>query len=78
MRSNGTNGDSKESLAISNSKSNPSNKQFETLKAILSKPSESRSTYELRTVLTPLMADIGFFKERKLKLQDITEVCSGL
>ena len=24
------------------------------------------------------MADNGFFKERKLKLQDITEVCSGL
>lgn len=37
-----------------------------------------RSTYELRTVLAPLMADNGFFKERKLKPQDITEVCSGL
>ena len=53
-------------------------KQFKLIKNILSKPAEQRSTYELRTVLTPLMADIAFFKERKLKPHDIQEVCVGL
>ena len=42
-------------------------KRLDTIKQLLSKPAEQRSTYEIRTLLTPLMADIGFFKERKLK-----------
>lgn len=48
------------------------------IKQILSKPAEQRSTYELKNLLVPLMADISFFKERKLKTPDLNEVCGGL
>lgn len=54
------------------------NKKFQQIKSILTKPSEQRSSYELRTVLAPLMADISFFKKRKLKQHEINEVCNGL
>ena len=47
--------------------SNNALRHFDSIKQILSKPAENRTTYELRTVLTPLMADIQFFKERKMK-----------
>ena len=51
---------------------------FDFIKYILSKPPDQRSTFELKTMLTPLMADIAFFKERKLKLQEMVEICGGL
>ena len=51
--------------------------QLETSKNILSKPQDQRNTHDLRT-LVPLMLGIKFFKERKLKDREITEICSGL
>ena len=51
--------------------------QLETIKNILSKPQDQRNTHDLRT-LVPLMLGIKFFKERKLKDREITEICSGL
>ena len=42
------------------------------------KPADQRSATELRTVLTPLMANIDFFKALKLKPQEMNEVCGGL
>ena len=51
--------------------------QFSVIKAILSKPPEQRSTFELRT-MAPLLGNIGFFKKRKLKPQEMNEVCYGL
>ena len=52
-------------------------RQFQSMKTILSKPAEQRSTYELRN-LVPLIADIAYFKELKLKPYELNEVCSGL
>ena len=73
---------SKENSKLSNkntaSKSQQRPFQLEQIRQILSKPAEQRTTFELRTVLTPLMSEIAFFKERKLKLQDLNEVCGGL
>ena len=51
--------------------------QLEIIKNILSKPQDQRNTHDLRT-LVPLMLGIKFFKERKLKDREITEICSGL
>ena len=63
---------SKENSKLSNkntaSKSQQRPFQLEQIRQILSKPAEQRTTFELRTVLTPLMSEIAFFKERKLKL----------
>lgn len=47
------------------------------MKTILSKQAEQRSTFELRN-LVPLIADIGYFKQLKLKPYELNEVCSGL
>ena len=52
--------------------------QFQFIKTILEKSAEQRSATELRTVLTPLMANIDFFKALKLKPQEMNEVCGGL
>ena len=47
------------------------------MKAILFKPAEQRSTYELRN-LVPLISDIAYFSKLKLKPYELNEVCSGL
>lgn len=47
------------------------------IKNILSKPQDQRNSHDLRT-LVPLMIGIKFFKERKLKDREITEICAGL
>ena len=41
--------------------------QFKFIKSILMKPAEMRSTSEFRTYLMPLLGNITFFKELKLK-----------
>ena len=52
-------------------------RQFQSMKSILSKPAEQRSTYELRN-LVPLISDIAYFSKLKLKPYELNEVCSGL
>ena len=52
-------------------------KQLELIVNILTKSQEQRSQYDLKT-LVPLMENIRFFKERKIKTKELFEICNGL
>ena len=54
-----------------------SKKSLEVIKSVLNKPTELRTQYDLKT-LVPLMENIKFFKERKIKDRELIDICSGL
>ena len=55
-----------------------SEKNIAKIKAILTKPADQRTSHEIKRLLQPLMADISFSKERKLKPHELNEICLGL
>ena len=51
--------------------------QLEIIKKILTKPQDFRSFQDLKT-LVPIMQKISFFKERKIKERELTDICLGM
>ena len=50
---------------------------LEIIKKVLTKPQDQRNFHDLKTLI-PLMQNISFFKERKIKLREISDICLGL
>ena len=48
------------------------------IRTILQKPEEQRTSFELDTVLGPLMAGISFFQERNLSTAEMSDICIAL